>query len=333
MKRLWKTLGLGALLSAALSFTAFAGQWQSDSAGWWWQEDDGSYAKGSWQWLDGNQDGQWECYYFYDNGYLAVNTTVDGYRVDGNGCWVENAQVQTRTAAQDARQRLQAALEREKAQNTANLDADMLINMQIAMEGLTMDINMTGNMKMKNGDSADMQYLMDLNMNLLGQDMSLQSFYTDGYMYMDMYGMKMKTPMDYTAAMESAQSSGMTTGLADVYDMAYIQNVSAVDNANGTTTIYYTIDGTKMNELLQIILSNSAVNDTLADMSLGTCKSELTMDAAGNVIQERVLMDMGTTIDGTAVNYHIFMEMNIKNPGQPVNFSLPSTEGYEEMAV
>ena len=83
-------------IAAAVSSAAFAGQWQSNGNGWRWQNDDGSYAANSWQWIDGNNDGTAECYYFDGNGYLLLNTTTpDGYFVDGNGAWIVNGAVQT----------------------------------------------------------------------------------------------------------------------------------------------------------------------------------------------------------------------------------------------
>ena len=66
--------------------TALAGQWQQNSKGWWWQEDNGTYPKSQWQWIDGNKDGIAECYYFDNSGYMLSNTTTpDGYVVNGDG--------------------------------------------------------------------------------------------------------------------------------------------------------------------------------------------------------------------------------------------------------
>lgn len=79
--------------------TAFAGSWKQDNVGWWWQNDDGSYPKNCWQWLDGNNDGVSECYYFDSSGYCLMNTTTpDGYKVDKYGSWVVDGKVQTQTA-------------------------------------------------------------------------------------------------------------------------------------------------------------------------------------------------------------------------------------------
>lgn len=90
---------------AAMAFGAtmvsYAGQWLSDANGWWWQNDDGSYPANTWQWIDGNQDGVAESYYFNESGYCLLNTiTPDGYRVNESGAWIENGAVQTRGAAQ-----------------------------------------------------------------------------------------------------------------------------------------------------------------------------------------------------------------------------------------
>lgn len=90
-------LGASLLLSTVTVITSYAGSWQNDGRGWWWLEDNGSYPANAWCWLDGNQDGVSECYYFDENGYMLANTvTPDGYQVNGNGAWIVNGSVQTK---------------------------------------------------------------------------------------------------------------------------------------------------------------------------------------------------------------------------------------------
>ena len=89
-KNIVKVLATTAMLSMLASTTAFAGQWKSDANGWWYQNDDGSYPKNTWQWIDGNKDGVSESYYFNENGYLLTNTTKDGCTVNGDGAWTVN---------------------------------------------------------------------------------------------------------------------------------------------------------------------------------------------------------------------------------------------------
>lgn len=85
-------------MSATLSSTVLAGAWQSDSNGWWYQNDDGTYPKNTWQWIDGNGDGISENYYFNADGYCLTDTmTPDGYAVDTKGARLLNGAIETRT--------------------------------------------------------------------------------------------------------------------------------------------------------------------------------------------------------------------------------------------
>lgn len=53
------------------------------------------YYKSCWQWLDLNNDGVYECYYFNVLGYMTKNsTTPDGYIVNENGEWIVDGVVQ-----------------------------------------------------------------------------------------------------------------------------------------------------------------------------------------------------------------------------------------------
>lgn len=74
--------------------TSFAGEWQQSNKGYWYVNDDGSFIKGQWAWIDGNNDGLAECYYFNENGYLEANTVVDGYEVNSDGAWIVNGVIQ-----------------------------------------------------------------------------------------------------------------------------------------------------------------------------------------------------------------------------------------------
>ncbi len=98
-----KLLLVTLVLSAALSITSYAGTWQSSTAGWWYQNDDGSYPVNTWQWIDSDNNGIAENYYFDANGYCMLNTTTpDGRTVDENGAWIENGVIQTQNVDSSA---------------------------------------------------------------------------------------------------------------------------------------------------------------------------------------------------------------------------------------
>ena len=83
-------------LSVLAAVPAFAGEWKQDTKGWWWQEDNGSYPVSAWKWIDGNNDGIAECYYFDQTGYVLTNTvTPDNCTVNNDGAWTVDGVVQT----------------------------------------------------------------------------------------------------------------------------------------------------------------------------------------------------------------------------------------------
>ena len=87
-----------AIFSIASISTAFAGAWRQTESSWWYDNGDGTFPNNTWQWIDGNNDGVAECYYFYANGLMASNTVVDGYTVNANGAWTDGAgNVQTKS--------------------------------------------------------------------------------------------------------------------------------------------------------------------------------------------------------------------------------------------
>lgn len=89
-------LALAVMTMLSLTIPVSAAVWKQDNTGWWYQEDNGSYPANTWKWIDGNNDGVAECYYFDGNGYMLSNTTTpDGYQVNATGAWVVNGVVQT----------------------------------------------------------------------------------------------------------------------------------------------------------------------------------------------------------------------------------------------
>lgn len=87
-------------MSLVLAVPAFAGTWRqgtgSNSGRWWYDNGSGSCTKNAWQWIDGNGDGQAECYYFDDAGWLLTDTAApDGQLVNRDGARMKGTAVET----------------------------------------------------------------------------------------------------------------------------------------------------------------------------------------------------------------------------------------------
>lgn len=92
------------LLSLSAAFPAMAGSWKNgagdNAARWWYDNGDNTWAANGWRWIDGNQDGVSECYYFDAEGWLLTSTTTpDGYNVNADGAWTVNGIAQIRQTA------------------------------------------------------------------------------------------------------------------------------------------------------------------------------------------------------------------------------------------
>lgn len=89
-----------ASLTVIMAMNVYAVGWQHNTTGWWYgtNETNTTWHANGWQWIDGNNDGIAECYYFDQNGYmLASTTTPDGFTVNTDGAWTVNGVVQTKS--------------------------------------------------------------------------------------------------------------------------------------------------------------------------------------------------------------------------------------------
>ncbi len=332
MKHFFKAAAVTAVLCAAMSMTAFAGEWRQDHVGYWWQDDDGSYPTSTWRWLDGNGDGISECYYFDSRGYMVSDTIINGSELDANGAWVENGQVQTKKsweAVKNSSDPMEILRAVSDSNDTDRVDADFLMTMQLGDGTQSLGINMTGNMKMQYDGESNLQYTMDMNMDMgaLGSARTT-AFYTDGWYYYDISGQKIKMQMDLADALKSAGS----TNLLSSNDLSYVQNASMARNGDNIT-IYFSADGDALMQAADEILSMSglSLSDLGVSMGISQYNGEFTVDAGGNITEEKVLMNM-TVGDGTEnISMQIYMELHINGVGDSVVINIPSTDGYMDM--
>ena len=93
---------IGLAFAAAVALPVYAGSWRQGPSGWWYQNDDGTYPAGGWQWIDSDGDGTAECYYFYSDGYMAYNNDIGGYHVNEAGQWTVGERIQRKTVPGEA---------------------------------------------------------------------------------------------------------------------------------------------------------------------------------------------------------------------------------------
>ncbi len=218
------------------------------------------------------------------------------------------------------------------------IDTDYLMNMTLRFGEESIPMYTTGNVKIQDANNEAMKLVMTMNMNAMGENQSITAFYTDGWYYYDMgENGKYKLEMNYVSALQSTQTAAMNQS-----GLSYITDASVERNGE-LTTIYFSMDGAAMTDLVNKVLAQTSGAGNVVNgpgvesqaaglgMNIGECKGEYTLDANGNIIQQRILMNADMSVDELTMGYEIFMEMNIKAIGDSVVVTVPSTEGFPTM--
>ena len=213
----------GAMMAIMMTSTVFGAGWKQDNIGWWWQNDDGSWLANKWEWLDGNNDGVAECYYFNESGYMLANTkTPDGYWVNENGAWVDDGDIMLKAVATHFE-----AAETEKETVVENVTSDSTKN------SANWEQTAAG-WKYRKPDGA---YVVD-SMYLIDSDgdgvYKIYSFDTNGILYQDKGG------KDYSKFGSFDESGCLLTSFYRGGD-AYSMGPYEVVKKNGA---WYCINGT-----------------------------------------------------------------------------------------
>jgi hypothetical protein len=112
-------------------------EWRQDNNGW-WNSEGNSYSTGwrdinsKWYYFNPNgymktgwisDNGKW--YYLKDDGSMAINETVNGYKVDNNGVWIQNTTVNSNNTS----------VNNVNSNNTTNTSVTNNINNGIVING------------------------------------------------------------------------------------------------------------------------------------------------------------------------------------------------------
>lgn len=115
---LWLAMAFGPAAFAAEGAPAegsVEAGWRYDDTGWWYEYSDRTWPHDCWLWVDGNNDGTAECYYFKSNGYICMSEYVNGLQVNDTGAWVRNGEVQLRKDSEYSNIAIQGSRQSDKS--------------------------------------------------------------------------------------------------------------------------------------------------------------------------------------------------------------------------
>lgn len=227
---------------------------------------------------------------------------------------------------QDPKEVYDAAVAKNAALESVDVDADMKIGLTMGEEN--MEVEVATNIKADQSDKEHLKYLTTASTTRQGQSIETTAFYTDGYYYMDAAGQKLKYPMDVEEMIKTIEDS---VGTAEMTSDSMESIELKEDGDNRILT--FTADPEKMSGYLDEVMGSLGDMGALGDvnMTIDSASGEYTINKDGYYTDMK--MDMAITMEaaGSTMNMTIGMTGSYNNPGQAVEVTIPDTEGYTEI--
>lgn len=209
------------------------------------------------------------------------------------------------------------------------MDMDMKTNMTLTQGEQNLEMALQVNMKVDKLNTEEMVFVMDMATEMAGQKIDVSTFYTDGYCYTETAGQKMKTAMALDEIMETVKQSTETTSMTS----EEMKDISIKEDGDNRI-ITFTADAEKMDSYVQEMLSSMggmASGMDGVEMTFKEANGEYTINKDGYYTAMKMHMSIDMTMQGETVSMVMDVEGTINNPGQPVEITLPSTDGYTEV--
>ncbi len=334
MKKIIKLFAITSLLSVSMALTAHAGAWKQDSHGWWWQDGDKSYPTAAWKWIDSNGDGMAECYYFDENGYLLTGTTApDGSKVNESGAWTDEGIVRQRASNPSAarninRKGMELYQEADqKSSGLPGLDISSDIRMNFYYDWLEIPVIMNMQLKYHDLNTPGMEFLSQVNMDMMGIRRSEISFYTNGCYYSDMGAYeKYKMKIGYEDMTRNLTMGGLTGQFG-----AFLDNVQITDGEGGNKILMYSSKAEGLEKYLTNVYDEIWPSLSDSDFTINQIDGKAFISPEGYFSREVISISTTITEDEEIMGMVMNIELDYNNPGKAVSIVFPSTEGYEEV--
>lgn len=219
-----------------------------------------------------------------------------------------------------------------KMQDIESMDFSMLMDMNMEMAGEAIDMQMEMDVQVQDQGKETMKLAMPMTMKMPSQGvtMEMNMYYTEGYYYMDMLGMKMKTPMDVAEMMEGMEEG---TSAADIGTEG-MKDLEMEEKEDGYV-ISFVGDTEKMLDYTESAMASmqSMAGMEGAEMTLDEIKGTITIDKDGYISEQVVDMAMTMTVEGEAVATTMTMTLTYNSIGEDVVVELPDLSEYQEASL
>lgn len=190
-----------------------------------------------------------------------------------------------------------------------SLRMDMTISMGLEIEDVTQSLTISTYSEQVYISETEIDMKMDITMDIAGEVTNTLMYYKDGMAFMEMYGMKMKQPMDFA---EVAQQGRANT-------MAFPQEAimsQSMNEVSGNKEISFTLDGNALSgEMLEQMNSLDPQTAGSDEATFGVIEMEVVVDSSGNIKSYNISSPYETTTSGYVVSGNMDISMEILQIG------------------
>lgn len=213
----------------------------------------------------------------------------------------------------------------DKTNALSDQDCQLKLNMDLALDGMTLSVPMTTVMQVKRDGDAIKELAMEITMTLMGTEQNYKSYYADGYMYYQVSGNK------YKQAMSPEELTGQEINTDSLLLTEEMMASAAERTENGATIVDVTVPGDQVKDQLMTffggdlneLLGVSA--DSVRDMKFSDVTASFTIGQNGYFTATSMAfqLTMSVAMDATTDTYSdvscdVDIALEYRNPGEAV---------------
>lgn len=225
----------------------------------------------------------------------------------------------------DPKQAYQQAAAKSKELKSTNVSVTMDFNGKVDEQSLEGNVSMDFKSVPKEEDNMDLE--MKMNMKVLGVTVEIPMYYTDGYLYMEAMGQKIKAKMD----LSKVQSDMANQADLQVLSQDFFKEITP--QAEGDATRYtFTGDPEKLGDIIKSLfnqLGDSAQESV--DYKVTKADGSFVIDKNGYISEQTLNMVLSATADGQTGEVTMNQTIKFNQPGETVTIEFPNFTGFTEV--
>lgn len=225
----------------------------------------------------------------------------------------------------DPKQIYTDAMTKTAALKAQQMDIDMDIDMDMGDLSMGMKMKMGAQVKM-DGDKPEMA--LEVSTSMLGEEMKLNYYYKENYLYLNAMGETAKVAMD---ADEAMGETGVTTNTMNAVDI--MDKFEMTETEDGNYQFDYTIKDAAMKQTLAQALAQQEDMGNLfeGDVNFKAMSGTAVVSKDGYFLSDKMTMEFDMSMDGQSMSVTMVLDAKYKDPGKDFTITYPADlDSYPE---